>query len=97
MRHGHPDCMQDGGEGFRAFGQLGEAVLHKAIPNNQPERNGSPASYRSSIYEPKAVAQSLFQWFVNDIHVQLLPFLKSRCGSDRAKKTAGSTYYIMTL
>ena len=36
MRRGHADRMQDGGEGFRSPGQLGEAVLHEAIPNNQP-------------------------------------------------------------
>jgi hypothetical protein len=65
--------MQDGGEGFRPLGQLGEAVLHEAIPNNQPERNRSPASYRSSIQKSKAV-EFLFQWFANYIHVQLLLF-----------------------
>ena len=46
--------MQDDGKGFRAFGQLGEAVLHEAIPNHQPERNRSPTSYRRSVQESKA-------------------------------------------
>jgi hypothetical protein len=45
VRSGYADCMQDGGEGFSAFRELGEAMLHKAISNNQPERNRCPASY----------------------------------------------------
>lgn len=74
MRRRHADCVEDGGEGFRSLGQLGEAVLHEAIPNNQPERNGSPVSYRRSIEECKTVAVSLSQWFAHVIRVQVLLF-----------------------
>ena len=59
MRRRNADCMQDGSEGFRSPGQLGESVLHEAIPHNQPERNGSPARERRWNQERKAVAVSL--------------------------------------
>jgi hypothetical protein len=76
MRRGHADGMQNGGEGVRSLGELGEAVVYKAIPNNnQTQRNGGPVGYRSSIQKHKTIAPSLFQWFANVIHVKSLPSL----------------------
>src|SRR5260370_4296827 len=48
MRARHTHRLKNGGECVRALGQLGEAVLHEAVSNDQTERNGSPASYYKS-------------------------------------------------
>ena len=45
---GHPNRVEDGGKGVRALGELGEAMLHEAIANDQAQWNGGPPGDRGS-------------------------------------------------
>src|ERR1700744_2404885 len=84
MRRGHTDCIENGGEDLRAPGKLRGPVLHEAMPKNQPERNRSPASYRRSIQESKAI-ESLFQRFTGGIHLPNCSLVRSRSGRSTLK------------
>src|SRR5437764_15042205 len=48
MRCGHANCLQDRGESIQAAGQLGEAMLHEAVPDDQTQWERSPTGDRSS-------------------------------------------------
>src|SRR5215470_8601254 len=46
MRCGHAKCLQNCGERVRAAGQLSEAMLDEAVPDNQTQWDRSPAGDR---------------------------------------------------
>src|SRR5947209_10394590 len=48
MRCGHANCLQDRGESIQAAGQLGEAMLHEAVPDDQTQWDRSPTGDRRS-------------------------------------------------
>src|SRR5882724_1443220 len=43
MRGGHAECLQDCRERIQAPGQLREAMLHEAVPNDQSQWDRGPA------------------------------------------------------
>jgi hypothetical protein len=45
--------LQDGGKCVRAPGKLGEAVLHEAESDDEPQRKGSPKSEPESVRTQK--------------------------------------------
>jgi hypothetical protein len=45
VRRGHPKRLQNCGERIKASGQLGEAMLHKTVPDDQPQRDGGPTGH----------------------------------------------------
>src|SRR6516164_2306534 len=48
MRCGHANCLQDRGERIRPPRQLGEAMLHEAVPDDQTQWDRSPSGNRRS-------------------------------------------------
>src|SRR5258708_13611400 len=48
MRCGHANCLQDRGERIEAPGELGEAMLHEAVPDDQTQWDRSPTGDRRS-------------------------------------------------
>src|SRR5215469_7061440 len=48
MRCGHAKRLQNRGERIEAPGQLGEAMLHEAVPDDQTQRDRGPAGDRRS-------------------------------------------------
>jgi len=42
MRCGHAECLQNCGERIEASGELGEAMLHEAVPDDQTQWDGGP-------------------------------------------------------
>src|SRR6516162_712975 len=45
--------LENSGERIGTPGQLGVPMLHETVPNDQAQRNRSPASNRKSIRPPK--------------------------------------------
>src|SRR5215831_10347033 len=54
MRCRHANCLQNRGESVEAPGQLGEAMLHEAVSDDQTQRERRPAGHRNLLIRSMA-------------------------------------------